>query len=110
MATTEHPLVTVTLQLNAICDQTLANLNADSLDVGIENLQQVLLQRQALLDNWNREPIKGFLELNQQVQKKMERIFAHTAEQVRSVREKQVASKAYRQQADVQGSFFDSRE
>lgn len=110
MVITEHPLLIVTTQLDTICEQTLANLTADSVDVGIANIQQVLAERQVLLDEWNREPIEGFLELNEQVQKKMERIFTHTAEQVRSVRKKQVASQGYRQRADVQGSFFDSRE
>ncbi len=110
MVASEHPLLIVTTQLDTICERLIADLSADSLDTGIATLQQVLAERQVLLDEWNREPIEGFLELNEQVQKKMERIFTHTAEQVRSVRKKQVASQGYRQRADVQGSFFDSRE
>lgn len=110
MVAEKTTLLTVTKELDTFCNHLLENLSVDTLDEGIAKLQQLLEQRQFLLEQWNGEQVEGFFELNQQVQQKMERIFLHTAEQVRSVRTKQQASRAYRQQADTQGSFFDARE
>ena len=110
MVSKEETLLSVTKELDIICNQLLNNLTVDVLDEGIATVQQLIEKRQTLLEQWTGEPAGEFIELNQQVQQKMERIFLHTTEQVRSVRTKQQASRAYRQQADTQGSFFDARE
>lgn len=110
MVSEEQTLLSITKELDTICEELLKNLTVDVLDEGITTLQQLVEKRHSLLEQWDGEPIEGFVAFNQQVQQKMERIFLHTAEQVRSVRKKQQASKAYRQQADTQGSFFDARE
>lgn len=103
--------------MNTLCDSIITNPQDESVEQNIEKLQNFLSERQALLDILiatsieDRKLLKQpeLVELDKQVQNKMQKIFSMMRENVQTIRSKRRVSQAYRQAPDSQGSYFDLR-
>lgn len=111
-------LVTLTWELNTLCDSMLDTTPSDVVgESGIERIDQLLEQRQLILNELSqlhpeeRAILKQpeLVELDKVVQGKMTSIFGMIQTNVQMIRSKKRVSQAYRPAPDHHGSYIDSR-